>query len=310
MQEFFTKNIGLKLLALTIAVSIELYFISPRNLMSQTIKVPVQIRNVPPKRIIVSPSGVRDGFTTEVKVRGPSPLLQQLQTSSYRFFIDIPPSALESYSHRFEPQSLPLPPGVEVTEITPPKLDLKLEPLVSKSLAVVCEFVGEPPAGYRLESKQILPSSLIVHGPMSALRGLRELPAHKVDLSKLTEPVELELPVAEFDPLVTLDVNVVTVQLNIQPKIERRTFSKVKLLPRGEPTGPAVLESPSVKVTLSGPVKKIAELKEDDIHAVVDFSGLSEGKHQVPVMVSPVSGFTIQQVAPETVPVIVGKSGG
>jgi len=121
LRRFFTENLGLKLLALFLAVAIWSAVggdVSTEILMP----VPVEFRNVPPGlRYQAEPARV------ELRVRGPRWMVRQAQVTDFSMPVDL--AAMTESGERLvalDRRNVEAPGSLEIMDITPSQLKLTL----------------------------------------------------------------------------------------------------------------------------------------------------------------------------------------
>lgn len=217
MTEFFTRNLGLKLLSLILAISLEVWFVSPQNLVTERFTASVELSGLPPNMVVVSPPGAERGLFAACRVRGPAPLIGELRKSPQKFEIAIPATVSESFIAYLNPTQLRLPSGVEVIDIEPIRFELRFEPITDRELTVEVETAGSPPKGYRIEQITVMPDRVVARGPSSELKGSPTIPTKQLDVSWMTSSQTAEMPLRERGPHTTLSARTVQVQVQIVP---------------------------------------------------------------------------------------------
>jgi hypothetical protein len=309
MKDFFTKNFRLKLVSLILAISLEVYFVSPHNLLTISVRVPVEFLNVPPTMMIVSPFDAQAGLTAHLKVRGPGPLVQQVQNTNAKFTLRLADAALPLQTLYLDATQLQLPSGVSVVELQPAKIELRLERIVRKELAVTFDPGSEPAKGYRIVSVKTQPAAVTARGPESELRGVSTVSTHEVEnFQELRSSQTLELPLRSIGPKTTLNVNFATVEVKISPILAERTLENV-LVSLVAPAGVAATVSPTrVRAVVTGEESLIAGIQPADgrFEAVLD--GLGPGTHELELHPRFADGVEVLRTEPETVTVTVANS--
>lgn len=307
LGNLFTENLRLKLIAVILAIALEIYFISPHNYVTATLNVPLELTNIPPTMMVVWPPDAERGLRTVIKVKGPSPLIQQIRGTPFRISSALPSDVGATFGLVVDPSSLRLPSGVDVVEIEPQTIDLRLERVVKKELKVVFVPTGNPPPGMAVVSTKVFPESVVARGPESELKGLSTVETQKVDISGVTSAQLFEVPLREVGLRTTLSVNLASAEVKVGPVLARREISGVRVKVMA-PSGFAATVVPSrVVVTVSGPEGMVNQLASDQLEAVADASNLGGGDYQLGLSVPLKAGLDLIKTEPAEVAVTVSS---
>lgn len=140
------------------------------------------------------------------------------------------------------------------------------------------------PAGYALSSIDYSPQVLLISGPPDALESAPgTLFTEPIDLTDRTSNFELAVTVQlPNDRLFIIGQQTINVAVGVTPLLSSRQFDRVPVETIGLGSGYEVAISPEeVTVLMSGPQIMLDALEADDVHAVIDLNGLSEGNHQL-----------------------------
>lgn len=162
----------------------------------------------------------------------------------------------------------------------------------SKLVSVDIATSGEAPEGYEVTSITSEVEEIEVFATSDILAELEELTTEEIDLSELTESGEIEakidLPegaqVKEEDIIVKVEVE------------QTKEIEEVPISVKGGEGKEFSFQSPNkamMEVTVAGKPDEISELKLEDITLSIDISGLSEGTHDVPVLIEGPKGIKI-----------------
>lgn len=159
------KNITTKILAFIMAVVLWLYVTNEQNPPVDTsISVPLEVRNVSASLVAVdAPDTVR------VKVRGPRSITAGLTPQDIKAFVDLRGLAEGRHSARVYSQ---VPTSLELVEIQPDKLTVRLDVKASRTLPVEVRVTGTATAGTVVSKATISPQQVTVEGPKSVVEGV------------------------------------------------------------------------------------------------------------------------------------------
>lgn len=193
MLSKLTENWVLKLLALVFAC-ILWFFVTGEQKLERSYAVPLELKNMPAGMMVANeiPSLV------DVRISGPRTLLLNLQLQDIGIAVnlkDLEPGLITL--KRLE-ERLNLPGPLKVTRLSPSYIDVKLERVVSKNVAVKHQLSGKPAAGYRVAKVNIKPRQVMIEGAESEVAGVDSVITEKLDLTDarttLREEVSLVYP--------------------------------------------------------------------------------------------------------------------
>jgi hypothetical protein len=196
-RRFFFRNLGLKLLALAIALLAWFALSGQRRerISERSYRIPLSLVNVPPQTMVASPlpGGV------EVRVRGPFTALRQLQPERLEAVIDLLSGRPGERVHRFAPEDINVPPEVEVLAISPGEVRVVLDRIAERLLPVVPALTGDTAAGVQVIDVTVEPRIARVVGPATSIEKMTGVS---------TEPVSLANRSATFSATTTALPNV------------------------------------------------------------------------------------------------------
>lgn len=195
VYDMFFENVALKLISVLCAMG---FFMFIRGSERDEMRFDVGIAHtVPPddaRRILVKepPSGV------SVTLRGPRTQLESLPRDLGLITLDL--STGHEKTIELTPAMVPnLPPGVEVVQLFPSRIDVRWDDIVSRSLPVQVESKGSLQRGYKLKGNLVIePSTVTATGPRTIVELMQSARAGTFDLTDLHADEEramtLELP--------------------------------------------------------------------------------------------------------------------
>jgi len=204
-RDLFTRNRGLKLLSLLLALLIWLILIPEEKTYSdKTLTVPLETRNVPPDMELVE----KPAATVEVTVRARNRILNELSSSGVSARLDLERASVYQDIYPLNRSMITLPPGAEVVDISPNMVQLKLEKTKQFDLDIVPMIVGKVNEGLRVVRIEVTPPRVPVRGPESRIRIKDKVSTSPVDVSNFTQSTTVEadiiLPKAELRLATTL----------------------------------------------------------------------------------------------------------
>ncbi|MDQ5859239.1 MAG: CdaR family protein, partial [Acidobacteriota bacterium] len=144
-RRFFFRNLGLKMLALAIALGVWFALSGQRRerISERSYRIPLSLINIPDRTMVASPlpGGV------DVRVRGPFTALRQLEPEKLEAVIDLQSAPAGERLYRFAPEDINVPPEVEIIEIAPAEVRVALDRIGEKLLPIVPALSGDVAAG-------------------------------------------------------------------------------------------------------------------------------------------------------------------
>ena len=160
-----------------------------------------------------------------------------------------------------------LPSKVEVVGLVPNSLQVELEPRAIRIVPVEPAVVGRAAEGYRVVGIELDPAEVELFGPASAIGGVQSISTEGIAVGGLTETTtrEVGLTLPERNVGRTGD-EPITATITIETLTATKTFPEVPVVTR---TSGWEVQSHSVLVRLSGPVKELEGIQPDQVTALV-----------------------------------------
>jgi hypothetical protein len=179
-RPFLFRNLGLKILALVIALLVWFALSGQRRerISERSYRIPLSLVNVPPRTMVASPlpGGV------EVRVRGPFTALRQLQPERLEAVIDLLDARPGERVHRFAPEDINVPPEVEVLAIAPGEVRVVLDRIGERLLTIVPALSGESAPGSHVVDVIVDPRIARVVGPATSLEKMTGVSTEPISL--------------------------------------------------------------------------------------------------------------------------------
>jgi len=294
-----TNNIPVKIAAVILALVLWAFAKGEQEGIRLT-DVPLVLRNIPEGVTTVE----QVPETVQIVLSGPNKEILKLafmgDTYAFIDMADAEPGRALRVSLSPADVVLPRNAGVYVLEVRSPKsLDLDIDELSERSVAVAAVMEGELPSGYFvLGAPQSMPDSVVVYGPSSVIEGLSSVRTAPLNISGRRARVEAGRPVV-FDG--TWNLHAVPRDVRVTVEIEGTRTVTVEGLPvtfMHEPGLSAVVAPTVYDAQVTGPEHLVHNLGSDDITAIVDARGLPRGVHELVPDLEPPEGVSIEQVTP------------
>lgn len=207
MKNFFTQNIGWKLLSLAAAVLLWISVASEPELAT-FISVHVEYKDLAPD-VEIDSDVVETVF---LEVRGPSQELRGLPETRRQYAVVLDMSNVEPGQHTFtiDRGDVRLPRDIQLVRAIPSQIRLELERGSTRSVPVEARFAHSLPPDLHVLEVVVEPSVLAVAGPASRVARIA---------SAQTDPIELKPEAGSAEYHVAAYVNDPRVRLRDSPRV-------------------------------------------------------------------------------------------
>ena len=213
LRRLLFENWFLKIVALGLATLLWVT-IASESTSEIGIEVPLEYRNIPENSEIVGNSA----NTVEVRLRGPSRLIRDIQPQDISSTIDLTRITPGEKIIPLSPQSIRAPFGIEVVGVTPSRVRISVEPTITKVLPVIAVIAGKPAEGFRVAGTSVVPEMVEARGPAPRMAPLERIQTAPVDITGLRETVDTAVELDPAEPLIRIpQVGPVRVQVVIVP---------------------------------------------------------------------------------------------
>ncbi len=296
------RHLGLKFISVAIAAALW-FVVAGEETVERSVRAPLELQNTPESLVLVeTPPGAVD-----VRVRGAGGLLRQLSPAEVVAVLDLASARPGRRLFHLTPQNVRAPFGVEVTQVSPGTIPLVFERSGSRTVSVVPTIEGEPAEGYKAGSVTSDPASVVVVGPESALRDIKEAITDPVSIEGARRAVRESATVGVADPRVRLQEPVTArITVEILPVPVQRAVLNVPVRFHNIGRGLSAQSVPPVVTVLTKGRKEVLdELRADAVGAFVDLAGLGPGRYNLPVRVAPPQDYEVLRIQPARVRVRV-----
>ena len=293
------SNFGLKVLALVIALGL---WLGGHRDIERVVEVPVEFRNIPSDLMVM------DNRVDYVVLRlsGPRTLVSTIDSDDLKLSLDLNGAKSGSASYPLGSGSFNIPRGVTVSRITPPVVQLRLEPVIKRTLPVTARFSGKPSDGFKISETTVLPESVAVQGPADEVRRLASVETVPVDIegvrSGFKRKVRLSTdgkPFSFFPDQVDIAVQMVEEEL-------QREFGNVEVQAK-DFNGVYSVNPQSVYLRLSGSKRVLENLRLGADQVYLSLKGLGVGEHSVSLAFNLPSGIKVIEQKPQRFRVRITK---
>jgi len=275
-RNLFFKNVGKKILAITIAVF--LWFVANvEHDIEKSLSINVNYLNLPSDLVIVN----KPPEKLNIRIRGSRTQLSSISPRSIAFTVDL--ANVSPGLSKFEVQTdqIKTPRGVLVTGITPAEIKVDIDKLMVKEVDVKPVIEGPADTGYEVVGVPTVdPSKVEIRGPRSIVSKVERLNTDTISVAGVRSKFTIQVPLKPVNPLVdVVKDEIVRVTVDIQEQIVEKQFKNIdiKLVNfddrEVEPLGPMKAE-----LEFEGPYSIIRDLSSDDINVYVDGHNLKNSQ--------------------------------
>lgn len=259
------ENLSLKLISLLLAALLEVYFLSPENKVTITVRLTGELRGVPSDMAVMKPYRGGNQFYVDATFKGPRNVIDEVRTYEQRVYINYPKGDQLKFMARVPTDRLWMPTGVKLESIEPEEIEFELDYISSKNIRVEVPVEGEVSPGYQLAVLKVVPEVVTISGPKSVLAGIDVAKTTPVDISRASSSKLIEVTVPSFGSGVTTSSSVVRVSAEILPIMSTAVKVDVPvtaIVPKGY--AGAVVPS-KASATVTGPADIINSMGASDI---------------------------------------------
>lgn len=216
-KRLFTRNRGLKLFSFLLALLLWFTLIPEEKMSSEkTLTIQLELHNVPSGMELVE----KPPSTIDVKIKAPNRLISQITPANVHAVLNLEKARIDQREYPLNNSMISIPQGAEVIRL-PSHVNLRFERTREIMLDVEPNIIGKLKEGLKLEKARAFPSQVLIKGPESKIREDYKVRTSPIDISLLTETIELEADLILPDP----DLRLASSQTKV----------KVRILIQGEP---------------------------------------------------------------------------
>lgn len=300
------KNLGLKLFSLLFAGLLAYYVHSDTNEGVMGITVPVELKNLPANKVLVSPLAKQ----AAVSLKGPSFLLPQINAHPPPFQIRVPSEVGNTFKVTLNPTDLALPPSVRVVRIDPGEIEFTFDTLITRELPVQITQIGALREGLKLQEMNVKPNKVSVTGPQGELNLMSAIESEPIDLREINGDTERELILRTSGKLSDISHNIVKVKISTLSLQEERRFQNLDVEVRAVGVDMVSITPANVAIEISGPKEKILALKPEEILPYVRIQSENLTSGSAKVLVDLPKSISLVIIEPEQVKIVKSTGTG
>ncbi len=292
------KNLGLKIASLFIALVLAYAVHSTGNASVVSIFVPVELKNIPYDRVVVSPAQ----RSVQITIRGPSFLIGPLASSPPTLRARLPDQTRDRARVNFQIADLNLPPSIEVLSIEPAQMEFGLEAVEQYEVPVRVVTTGQLSNGLILEGIDTKPKGLSIHGPRPDVKKVKFVETEPLNLSEIVSPGDIILKIHTGNPRVVPSLSSIVAHVRVSKPPTDREFNSLPVELRASVRLPSLKIMPeSVNVSISGPAGLVGDVDSNTIVPYVRISDAEQVNTDMPVRIDVPEGIKVLSVMPARV---------
>ncbi|HTX92595.1 MAG TPA: CdaR family protein [Anaerolineales bacterium] len=155
----------------------------------------------------------------QVTLRAPRSIWDKLTSGSNSVHAVVDLTGLGAGSHMVNVQLQINARPVRIISVAPKSFVLGLEPLITETLPIQLNLIGDPAIGYKVGDVVLTPSQVVLSGPKSVVEKVKQVDA-SVDISNARQSIQTSLPLeavaADGSSLSGVTIHPDTVQVDLQ----------------------------------------------------------------------------------------------
>ncbi len=281
------------------------YVVSGQEKVETWLEVPLEFVNLPPQMEITS------GLVSklQVRIRGTSNQVRSLNVGRLAYKLDLGKIGVGANVIPLVPESMTITSAVEVVEISPTRLELVADVVVSKTVPVRLDWAGLPGDDVQFKNATVFPDQVTVTGFASALESVDSISTALVQIppdeslsvagrTRLLMPKDVRTPVSSvsYELEFGLTTQELWVKMNLEP-VRYATFNYTF-----EPT--------FVRVRLEMPVRLLKDKDwRDSLRLMLDPGpNPAIGQSVIPPEPRFPEGVRILEAQPEEIEIVVQRN--
>ena len=189
LQDMWPKDWTLRFISLALAVVLW-YFVGGDDTVDKNVLVPVEVINLP-RDLVISNQFKRE---IEVTISGPRSLVLKIEKGDITRQVDLAHAVPGTMVINNENHLIPVPRGMKVLRTQPDSIIFSLDKLIQKQLSVKPVTKGAPASQYVLQHIVMKPETISITGPQAVLAQLDVLQTKVIDVSGMSQPTQLQIP--------------------------------------------------------------------------------------------------------------------
>ncbi len=301
LRDLLFRNISLKFLSLLFAISLWL-FVNLKATSENTLQIPVLSENLP--NFLVPTNPVNDSI--RVQVSGPRRILSNLKPEEFPVVLDLSAAKVGLSNYQINEKMINMPPGISVTVLPPDTIQFKFELIVTKTIPIIPQIIGNPMEGYGLESVELTPKNIEIIGAQSEVQAISQIETPPIRIDNLREDFKKDVNMVLNQPHIWLPVNHEKVQIYVRftEGILKKVFKQIPVKVKKNIDHRFIKIHPAhVNIIVEGLAGKVHSIIPDQIVASIIVSDIKRAS-SAPVIVELSEEDVIAKSYPKKVKVL------
>lgn len=298
------ENLTLKLVALILAIIIWSLVVGEKR-SEVRLTVPLELRNLPARLEITEQTAAQ----VEVTVRGFSSAVKQLAPDEIDVYIDLSSVVEGPNSFALFPEDIRMPVGATVLQVSPSHIDIILEAVGDKAVAVKPMTRGIPADGYSLEKVTTEPKVVTITGSRRILNTITQIETEQIAVDNITQDMvkkaKLKLPAGVR--IEKEEERTVSVSIPVTPKMTDVFIENIPLTVGEDEKRQYTLAPQTIAAVIHGPELELSKMSPNDIPVVIETQELPEGLSTVQPIFKLPESMTVKLYYPKPVTIDISK---
>jgi len=244
------------------------------------LSVPLEYRNLAKGHEIVTGDG-QLLTAVNVWVRGNAATIKNLRPGQVSAWVDLAGTKPGVKHFELGANHVSVPYGLSVLRISPSRVNLRIEQVIRRLVAVVPQLNGQPAEGFVIANTVVVPPQAEVAGPYSAVNSVSKVITDSINVAGRSENLEETVNIGVENSAVRLgQIKQVTVSLTISPIQDVITLRHIPVTVKGN-ARTVRLTPRSVRAELLAPKNVLAKITEGQVKAFIEVEGLKPGFYEL-----------------------------
>ena len=281
LKNTLTENLGVKLIAVFVALFIWFNASGHKEVVWLKL-IPITLENLPDSLVVTGnvPAEV------EVSIMGTKRQLMLMGFKRLNLSVDLSEAVPGRQRVSLNPRQIQLPTGFDYRNVRvhePMAIDLRLERLVEKRVKVTLSTTGAIPEDLVLLDGflSITPSWVMISGPSSAVQHVNSVTTESLDLSRIKESFDRNIPIAIDDKQFQSDPAHVEVSVRVDERAERVLANVPPTVLVDSEDFVVTIVPNTVALTVTGPRAVLDTLRYGDVSVLLNLGGLPEARYRM-----------------------------
>ncbi|MBU2455993.1 MAG: diadenylate cyclase [Proteobacteria bacterium] len=146
-------------------------------------EVPVEFMNPDKRMEIISSSASK----IKLLISGARPLINAIKPDQINIKLNLSQAVVGINTMAVTKENILLPPGISLKKIDPSELDITLDTLIEKQVAIQPNWTGKLPKGFIMTEAKVIPKTIWITGGELLLRDISTIFTEQLPLDNLTE---------------------------------------------------------------------------------------------------------------------------